>query len=654
MADPVLPPGFMLVDPNRIDRRTGAPASVRAAVGAAQTPEDRLSTLRKYAPAVEPYGDDNFVYRNPATGRPTLYNPKGLDMGDVASLLPELGEFGGGTLGGIAASLPGLVGAPGTLGGSLALIPMGVGLGAAAGREAAGLYANQFLGTDDTRGMGTRLGSAAVTAGANAIGQRAGDLAMQGVSKAVGPVKSALMGHPGADAAADFAAQGVRPTAGAVTGNRGWQMVEKGLAAMPGGARVMQDIAKMQWDDIARAAGDITAGIGTATTPQEAGSVIRTGAKKAADRFKETRDFLYKKAAYWGGDAKIAPQVTQDLVDTMRSELARAPTSRSGALQGAIDRAQGILDDIDKARVNMETWRNIRTDLGRDIDEPLLVGITGSENENLKRLYGTMTDDMREAAAAVGPEARRAMDIADRYTRFNMRVNVPMLQKLADMGADEQAWQYAIGEAGKGGSRLLSLRKNLTPDEWKVVSATVFDRLGQAAPGTRGAAELGGRAHDFSVNAFLTNWNKLSSEAKDALFGGHAFNETREAIDQLVRIANRVQDAERIGNPSGAARTLLTGGPFGAAALAATQGEVGTAAGLLASNTVAPYITAKMITNPTFVRWLSGAETFGKGMSRGAMIGRLATIAEANPEIRDETLRLRDQLMSASPTGQGR
>jgi len=45
---------------------------------------------------------------------------------------------------------------------------------------------------------------------------------------------------------------------------------------------------------------------------------------------------------------------------------------------------------------------------------------------------------------------------------------------------------------------------------------------------------------------------------------------------------------------------------------------------------------------------LIGPQTFG------AMIGRLATIAEANPEIRDETLRLRDQLMSASPTGQGR
>lgn len=491
MADPTLPPGFMLVDPDRIDRRTGAPGDVRVRVGAAPTPKDRLSTLRRTYPNAEPYGDDNFVFRGPA-GRPTLYNPRGIDWGDLASLLPEYGEFFGGTLGGMWAGVPGVLGAAPSLGTSLALIPAGVGLGAAAGRYGTEMFANRFLGTDDTRNIGQRLADTAATAGTNAVGARVGEMVGPAVRGALGPVQSALMGQSGRQVADDFASTGVRQTAGAATGNRAWQMAEKGLAATPGGARVMQDVAKMQWDDIARAAGDITKDIGLATTPQEAGSVVRTGAKKAADRFKDTQDVLYKKASLLTGDVPIDRRSTQLLVDNLQAELAKAPASRSSALQGAISRGQGVLDDVDKARVDMETWRRIRTDLGRDIDQPLLVGSTGSQNENLKRVYGAMTEDMRAAAHDAGPLAARAMDVADRYTRFNMNVNVPMLQKIAAMGADEQAYQWAIGEAGKGGSRLLALRKNLTPDEWKVVSATVFDRLGQATPGAKGAAELGG------------------------------------------------------------------------------------------------------------------------------------------------------------------
>src|SRR5689334_20367663 len=54
---------------NALDRKTGAPVSVRGAVGAAQTDEDRLATLRKFYPDAQPYQDptagDNFVYTNP-------------------------------------------------------------------------------------------------------------------------------------------------------------------------------------------------------------------------------------------------------------------------------------------------------------------------------------------------------------------------------------------------------------------------------------------------------------------------------------------------------------------------------------------------------------------------------------------------------------
>src|SRR5689334_21642542 len=72
-----------------VDQSTGAPASVRLRVGG--SPEgDRLANLRKFFPDAVPYGSDNFVFTNPDTGKPTLYNPKGFDFGDVASMGREV------------------------------------------------------------------------------------------------------------------------------------------------------------------------------------------------------------------------------------------------------------------------------------------------------------------------------------------------------------------------------------------------------------------------------------------------------------------------------------------------------------------------------------------------------------------------------------
>lgn len=645
MADPILPPGFVVLDPNRIDRKSGAPGITRARVGAAPTPRDRLSTIRKDFPDAQPHGDDNFVYTDPKTGRPTLYNPKGLDWGDWLSILPEAGEFVGGTVGGILATPPALAGAAPTMGASLLAIPAGVGLGAAGGREATVIGADYLLGTDDSRSMLERFGGVGGTVLGNAVGAKIGEVAAPAIGKGIGAVTSALRGQTAKQVSDDFISQGVRQTPGATTGNRGWQVLEKGLQATPGGARVMQDVYKQQMDDLARAAGNITSDIGTATTPQMAGSVIRTGAQGAAKRFGERQGQLYGDAfGKVGADAAVDPTSTRLLLENLEAELAKAPGALKPALQGAIDKTKALITDADSLPVGMETWRQIRTNLGRDIDAPMLAGSTGAQNEANKRLYGALSEDMRATTAAAGPDAKKAMDLADRYTRFQMNTNMPTMQKIADLAADEQAWQYAMAEGGKGGSRLLRLRQNFTPDEWRTVSATVFDRLGLAQPSARGAAELGGEANNWSVNTFLTNWEKLAPEAKAALFGGPQFKDTREAIDQLVRVAGRVKDVERMTNWSGTARSMVAGGAVVGAGERLAAGDALGAAGVLGSTTVLPYITAKMLANPKFTRWLAGAETFGKGASRATMIGRLGAVAEANPEIRDEVLKLQSVL----------
>ena len=104
-----------------IDKTTGAPARVRGIVGGAPL-KDRLANLQRFFPDAVPFGDDNFVFTDPKTGKPTLYNPPGFlegdfpffQGGDVASVAREATQAVFAT-GGAAFGAAGgfVVGAPG-------------------------------------------------------------------------------------------------------------------------------------------------------------------------------------------------------------------------------------------------------------------------------------------------------------------------------------------------------------------------------------------------------------------------------------------------------------------------------------------------------------------------------------------------------------
>jgi hypothetical protein len=223
-------------------------------------------------------------------------------------------------------------------------------------------------------------------------------------------------------------------------------------------------------------------------------------------------------------------------------------------------------------------------------------------------------------------------------------VNQKFWQKLENTQADELAYRWALAGARHGGSRLAALRRNFTADEWDTVAATVFDDLGKAVPHARGAAELGGAAHDFSLNTFLTNWEKLSPEARLVLFGGKRYAGVSPAINDLVKAMSAAKDTQRMANTSGTARQLLTAGQYTAAAGAAFLGQFHIAAGILAG----PWMTGRLMTSPRFVKMLAG---FARSADKGPQaIQRFATnlglVASQEPDIQQDILQLQRQLLS--------
>lgn len=618
-----------------VDKKSGAPARVRTVVGAAPI-KDRLATLRQFYPDSVEYGDDNFVFTDPATGRFTLYNPPGMDFGDVASVAREGAQAIGGSLGAVFGAGGGfVVGAPGGPPGMAAAGAAGAATGAGLGTAAAGSLFDLSMALFGDRIDTRTLGEAAIDTGVDmlggAVGQRAGELMEAGARSVVGGTRNAAQRLVDA-----YRQLGVDPTAGAVSGSRAVATIEKGLESASASASVMQEQAERVLAQTKAATDRVASSFGRPLTPEGAGATIKQVAINAAERFGFRQEKLYTEAFDLVGPDTPVPL---DSIKTLRADLEARIARAPGSLGPIMNRALGVLrsleGDAGDVGLPFDALREIRTAIGRDLDSPMLAGATSAENVIMKQVYGALTEDMGAAAKSAGPDAAKKLAVADRYTRRFMTQSAETLDKIAKMDADAAAFRFAMQGAQDGGTGLARLRRNFLPEEWDVVAGSVINRLGMARPGAQDAA---GEA--FSVSTFLTNWNKLSPEAKKALFGGTRYADLRPDLDRLVQVVGSLKEVEKLTNTSNTARamfTLMTISSLGAAGGAIIGGAEGSgygAAGTIGLSIVAPRAAAKLITSPRFVKWLTTPPDTVNGI--GPKIGRLLAIAEAEPAIREE------------------
>lgn len=618
-----------------VDSKTGAPAKVRMLVGSSGE-KDKLANLQRFYPDAVPYGADNYVFTDPNTNRPTLFNPKGMDVGDAAEFTKAGVQAVGASLGAAAGSA---VGPAGTI--------AGAGLGTATAGSLFDIAANEIAGRIDTRNIAEASTDVALDVAGGSIGQRAGELLEIGAKAVAGA------GRRGAETIAQsFRNLGVNPPAGAASGSNAVQAVEHALANAPGSASIMQRASEAVMGRVREVANQTAAQFGPIRTPQGAGETIRTAARNAANRFEARQGKLYDAAFdLVGADTRVPVAAVTKLRGELEAELGKAAQSRSGVLKPAIDKLKQLETDAGQGGIPFSALRHVRTDIGRDLDNPVLAGSTSSQNAAMRRVYGALTEDMGAASRSAGPDAEKAVALADRYTRRNMTQLMPALQKIEDLGADEKAFKFAMDTTREGGTKLATLRRAFTPEEWDTVAGTVLGRMGSAKPGAQDAA---GEA--FSANTFLTNWNSMAPEARAALFGGRRYEGLAPELDRLVKVVGALKDTEKMANPSGTARQIAQlatvsalGGSLG---MIAGGADVESGAAGVAGAIVAPAVAAKLITSPSFVRWLTSSATAAtKPNGLTAHLTRLAAIGKAEPEIREEIGQYLDALR-ASPAHQ--
>jgi hypothetical protein len=257
---------------------------------------------------------------------------------------------------------------------------------------------------------------------------------------------------------------------------------------------------------------------------------------------------------------------------------------------------------------------------------------------SLQRLESALTNDIMSNARAIGGQAAEtALRRADQFYRTGSQRLKQIDQRFGVMNdrvSAENLYSRIKGVAQSGArsdvDSLIALRKTVPNDVWGDVSATLLDDMGRAAASTPGVTQDGA----FSVGKFVTEYDKMSPQARDVLFG--AGSPLRASLDNLAQVADFQRGVERAANASRSgvsAQNVTTISGLGGATYAAVTGNPGVLA-TVAAGGAGMMLTGEMLTNPAFVRWLAGAPRAGQAVGGWrAHLAQLAQLAARDPAL---------------------
>jgi len=400
---PPLPSGALSFD--NLDNKTGAPKKIRATVSAYKKPQDKLKLIQKYYPDAIPFGADNYVFTNPKTKQPTLFNPGGFDLGDVF----EYGRIGAELIGGgLGAAAGGLTTSPTVVG-----VPVGVAAGGAGGSVVAGeIYDNALRyffgeGAEDTR----------------TLSEYAGDVALQGTIEGLSPFpmqKGLDVFRQGANKVFnDPVAKSIYKSAenlgmkdlplGVTTGTK-VARTENALATTVGGSKIVQSYndALNQLDTAIK---DLTS-TGSNLSQQAAGDLILDAALKFEEDFLTRSDFLYNTL-----NKKIPRRKVFNLNNTQKVLKANENRFSNKGLTELF--GKNLSDRLSiyfqgEPKLTYRDLSNLRSTIGRQLKGSFVVG-TSPDLDDMKKLYAALSDDMFQAAESLGGDVEVTARLANDY-----------------------------------------------------------------------------------------------------------------------------------------------------------------------------------------------------------------------------------------------
>jgi hypothetical protein len=501
-------------------------------------------------------------------------------------------------------------------------LTLGAGSAAAAAPGAISRVGQFFSANPITQVVGTVTGTGAASATREVGGSQGQQLAaglIGGLSPAVvtsggsAALRGAIRGgEAGRQTVQEnirrFDQVGARPSVGQATGSRVARGIESTLARTPGATSVINERAARQSDDIARGVEDIASRLSPSSSAGRAGQAVVDGISGPGgyiERGKDIASRLYDRVdQYIPQNQQVGVNNTQKTLNQLVRPNPNAPQT-SGLL------ANSRLSQIDKALTNdlalaqakgssglpYEVVKDLRSRVGR-----LLVGnelISDIPKAELKRVYGALSQDLDEAARIAGPQAERATKQANNFYKA-LSARAEQLETVINKnGGPEKVFRAIESTTRDGDTTIRTVMNSLPREGQKELAAAFVRRLGRSV-----SSQQNDSGSQFSAQTFLTNWDKISPEAKRALFNrfGPGFTDDMNAV---AKVASNLREGSQVfANPSGTAAAGAQIASLASFVTALGTGNLGVA-GTIAGGATLSNALARAYTNPRFVSWLA-------------------------------------------------
>ena len=440
---------------------------------------------------------------------------------------------------------------------------------------------------------------------------------------------------------ANYIDAGVTPSLGQVTQSRGIQTVEMVLGNIPGGSGRISAVAQKAQDQLGKNALNLASKTINKTLPADevaVGRIINQGIKDGVNasngfvgRFHSRSGSLYGEL-----DKYLKPKAPIKLDQTV-AKLKELVSPVKGAEKTSIVFKNQFLDDVLKGlesdlakgggALPYQAVKSVKGKIGNKIGSFDLVNPV--DKAQLKTIYGALSEDIKIALKG-NTKALNALTRANNYYNSGLKRIDNYLAPISKIADPDKISSLLLNTGKEGASRLNAIKKSLTTDQYNVFLSNVIERLGRIQPGQALSGELFEGTGKFSSETFLTNYSRLSKQAKDALFSGKGWTKgMKKDFDEIVNISNFIRESGKtFRNPSGTADRLVGQGIlFGSAGTAFT----GNPAFILSVPLIigGANVSARLMTNPSFIKWLAQGIRIGGNKGVDGVIehlGRLGVI----------------------------
>lgn len=413
-----------------------------------------------------------------------------------------------------------------------------------------------------------------------------------------------------------FERQDVPATVGDVS-DQAW--IQQAAGAIPGGFGVARQTRTAQ----AAKMGERAEQIAGKADEIAGGMRVKSGIEKFVAREQAKAGQLWDKF-----DELVPSETPVNLFNTktmLDSLIGKSEMSRIIA-NPKVKQLDKLLDE-GSGQAPYEAVKDFRSTIGRMLEGGELM--PDISRRDLKRIYGALTQDLRDIAKARGgEEAIKAFARASNFTRSLHKRTDKILGVLAKKVTPEEAFQAVQRSMQKAPTRARTLAKSLTPRERETVLSAMLQDIGEPPPSVLSPD------YAFSPQTYLTNLNKIDPVSFQRMAKGTRFERMAGDLEDLKVIAGRIREVDKVlANPSGTAARQTAIAALGGSLWALMAGRMDVAAPLVGA-VGGSWGISKLMTNPSFVRWVAeGAKIPSTRMASHA--ARLnSALAEESAEIR--------------------